>query len=435
MFSNNKNQNDNSGSGGQNSQTDLSKVPFHTMQDDLNSLNNPNMAKEEFINVAVPDQNEKKLTNENYGEQKPESPFLNISSSNPSVAKSQPFQPQSFQSHPVQSQPVRAQFVQSPIPPQYSAPIAANPVKSVQEEKEDFLKSLAEKRDMEKEEKQKNADAESAPKNGAKKIIFIGIGSVVILAFLAGGYYFWMIRKNNSSPSLNQTRTNSAAENTAENASQENNDNSSAEVPDNNQTNQAPIQSQFSNTNPNILSISVDNPGAQDINQLLVKTASNIESQQITAPLEFIVTDKNNNPVSFVDFTAQAGIKLPASILGLFDKDFSIYFYEDNGNMRLGLSVSLKDAVSAKGLFQQEEKNLYSDFSPLYIEAVPSSPIKTVFATSTYNDYSIRYMNVDAGLTTSVDYTIGKSQFILGTSKQTMRAILDKISHQAASGQ
>lgn len=404
----------------QNSQSNSSQIPVHTMQDDLNALQNPN-AKGKFIKI---EESNFPKNDSNVSEKKSDSPFLNgnIGNSNHPVSAPVSSSPSPFSaSAPIKNtsipvRPIMQNSTQPKTPPiPQGLPVSDSKDQKVKDEKEMFLKELAEKREIEREEKQKNTISEDEAKKSGRsgRLLLLIAGVVIVITFFLGGYYFWITKYNQSEEKevseipVKETQENTEIQNIEEKSSEN--------------------ATKFSITNPNILSLDIENPDYSVIKQALLKTAADIKAEKINVPLEFIVTDKNNAPVSFVNFTLAFGIKLPAEILSYAENDFSLYFFNDNEKMRLGLAVKVREADKVKALVRKEESKLYSDFSSLFIENIVLKTKTPVFADGNYNGIATRYANLDEQMTASLDYGFKEDQFVLGTSKQTMRSILDKL--------
>jgi hypothetical protein len=396
MFNKNQNNTDNKS---------LNSVPVHTMQDDLASLKDPNL-KEKFININKKEDSVVKNSQ--------------ISEANSEKFKSSPFSGNNLdtgQYNAVQPSHEAPKPPQQTVNSQVNSLSPANTIKKVDDEREVFLKELAQKREIEKEEKQNSTV--SGPKKSKVKIngvLFLVVSVVIIAAFLAGFYYFWVTRVNNAN------NENIVADNTENNNLSED----SVEIKGNEEL--LATESKFALSNPNILSINLDG-GSEMIKKKLAEIAVDIKSEGISDSLEFVVTDSSNNPVSFVDFALASGIKLPAEILSYTEKNFSLYFYNDGNSVRLGLAASVKDPEKIKALLKNEETNLFTDLSPLYLEnaALKIDKSKMVFASSNYAGNAIRYINLDSNMAISLDYTVNESKIVLGTSKNTLRIILDKL--------
>jgi len=183
----------------------------------------------------------------------------------------------------------------------------------------------------------------------------------------------------------------------------------------------------FSVENPNYLPIDTEKDTAQTIQQLLLKTAAEVKAADISAPIEFIVVDQNNNPISLSIFSILSGLKL-APVLDNLEESFSLFIYLDLENSRIGLAADLKDKSKVISAITTKEKTLVNDVSFLFLGEIPQKT-KGVFSANDSKNFPIRYLNIDASAegALSVDYSLTDKQLIVATSKNTMWAILDKI--------
>ena len=75
-----------------------------------------------------------------------------------------------------------------------------------------------------------------------------------------------------------------------------------------------------------------------------------------------------------------------------------------------------------------EEPNLVSEISPLFLDTSFTAPKAVSFNSSNYANTQIYYLNLATmqNQPLSIDYTIFNKKLIIGTSKMTLRSILDK---------
>jgi len=182
----------------------------------------------------------------------------------------------------------------------------------------------------------------------------------------------------------------------------------------------------YSSENPNYLSIDTESDSAEDISQLLIQTASEIKESKNSGPFEFIVTDANNNPLSFSIFAYLSKINLSSETLNSFGESFSLYLYTDNENVRLGVAANVQDTEAISSEMSGEESALVSGLQPFFLNNSFSETGKS-FNTGQYKNFQIRYINLNEDNTLSVDYSIIENQLVIGTSKNTARAIIERI--------
>lgn len=239
------------------------------------------------------------------------------------------------------------------------------------------------------------------------KMLSIVAAVFVFIMIVGGGYYFWMTRVKDSTVDLpvDQPIVNDTASTQPEVVT--------------------PILPAFSETQPNFLSLDIQNASLATLQEKLKKNATEVVKMHTTKPIEFIITDQLNNPVSFADFTKKIGILLPPSILSQLTGSFSFYIYADNSYARFGISAATKDAIALKIAITQEESNLIRMFEPIFLVPNYDSKSATSFKSSFYNGSEIHYVNIPSSEPLSLDYSISNTRLTIGTSKLTMRAILD----------
>ncbi len=245
------------------------------------------------------------------------------------------------------------------------------------------------------------------PRSGLRwnKILVISAIFIAFLSLAAGGYYFWITRKTQIIVPVPESI------------------NPESEKP----VVVEPAGEKFSLENPNYLSIDVENSTSETIKQLLIKTGLEIMEEKIASPVEFVITDANNNPMAFPIFSILFGLKL-SPVTDSLNEEFSLILYPDENNIRLGLIIDLKDKQKASASIKIKEKTLSGDLSLLLLNAATSKTGKS-FNDGAYKNIPIRYVNLDDENkgSLSIDYAFTENKLILATSKSAIRVILDKI--------
>ncbi len=217
-------------------------------------------------------------------------------------------------------------------------------------------------------------DAVPKPKKTSNtgKIVALIIILLIIMIVAAAGYYFWMTRVK--SPIATAPDTNLPTQDIPEVT--------------------PPTQNSFSTTQANYLSLDFQNIDAVGLEATLKTTSDKIAQMKTTGPIEFILTDSLNNPISLQAFAQKIGLSLPQSTISLLDSNFTLYVYIDNSTEHLGLSTTTKDNAALQKALSQEETTLVADMNPLFLGAAPSTIIASPFASSTYDNAAIRYSNL-----------------------------------------
>lgn len=241
-----------------------------------------------------------------------------------------------------------------------------------------------------------------------KRNIWLLGGSVALIMILAalGGY--WYLARQNS-----ETRENvpSLADN--------------LEIPADAVATLPPPPSPYALEKPNYLSFNTETVAAEEIKRTLAEVGSRILAENISVPLEFLVTDQNNNPLAFSRFAFLAELELAPDLLALIEEAFSLYAYNDAGQVRYGLSLSVKDSAAAASLIAQEEENLPYALRTLVLEPDVNVSRGLPFRSSAYNQFAVRFANIDSAQNLSLDYAFFNNQWFIGTSKNTLRALLN----------
>lgn len=184
----------------------------------------------------------------------------------------------------------------------------------------------------------------------------------------------------------------------------------------------------YSKDLPNYFSFDVESQTTKDdIAAELNTIKNNLQQSDIQEPISFIVTDQKENPVSFHVFAISAGLSIPQEVMASLEENFEIYAYNDATNgVRFGFAIDIKNVKLLQDNLKIKENDIPKGIA-LILDGMDTAPTAVVFKDSVYNTYAIRYANLDAAETYSVDYTISDQRFVLGTSKSTLRAMLDDI--------
>lgn len=181
----------------------------------------------------------------------------------------------------------------------------------------------------------------------------------------------------------------------------------------------------FSLDKPNYLSFNTETVSPEDIKSTLLRVALRVKAANITQPIEFLVTDQNNNPLAFSRFAFLLKLDPASGVVALVNEAFSLYIYNDASRMHLGIGLTFKDALAAASAIAERETSLPDVFQALILESdIPVSKV-TPFHSGDYNQFTVRFANVNEGRNVSFDYTFYGNQWFIGTSKNTLRAILD----------
>jgi len=181
----------------------------------------------------------------------------------------------------------------------------------------------------------------------------------------------------------------------------------------------------FSLDKPNYLPLNVETTSVSDIRATFSQTAERMREANITSPIEFFITDHNNNPLAFNRFAFLIQLELNPDLLALADENFSIYIYNDGDRSHLGLVVSFKDFQTATALITTTETRLPYALRALFLDQTADVSQKLIFQSTAYKQFTVRFANVANSADASIDYILHDNQWIVGMSKNTLRAIID----------
>ena len=185
----------------------------------------------------------------------------------------------------------------------------------------------------------------------------------------------------------------------------------------------------YSVENPNYLTFDTETVTVAGFQELLRQTSTRMIEANMGQPVEFYLTDKNNNPVAFSRFVYLMNIGLNSEFLAQFDEKFSLFLYNDAGQARIGLMLSPLPAAIAALFEAQKEGSIPAAFGALLYEGI-IVPKDVTFRSGTYQEQTVRYVNIDASKNISFDHAVTKTKWFIGTSKDTLRAMLDVVSEK-----
>jgi hypothetical protein len=234
------------------------------------------------------------------------------------------------------------------------------------------------------------------------------VAVMIIFAAIAGGaYYFFITRQANESQIPND------------------------EFAVNDDMPEIPSEDNFmySSEKPNYLNLDMETADKNAIFQLVENTFLDIDTKQDGVSIEFILRDTNNNPIAFSRFAYIFGISLPETVQSEMEEDFSVFLIKNGDSKRMGLAIDIRDANILPFVMKEGEKSLVNDVKSLFLGKEIQVAQGAVFGDSTYgNGVNIRYVNIDMASGDSVDYAVWNNMLLVGTSKDSLRNIFDKLS-------
>ena len=243
-------------------------------------------------------------------------------------------------------------------------------------------------------------------KSSKGTVLAITIALLILLIAGAGTYYFLTTRKTET-PEISQEQI------------------ETSEIIKDEEL-ESGIKEDFSSTKPNYLALDAATINQASFKELLSKKAEMITGAGATAPIEFIVTDGQNNPLGFADFAKMVGINLPTSIIENLNKDFSLFIINDSSAPGIALAIGALNPTDLRINILQDEPMLSSQLGAILLPEYEPSTIP--FKDHIYQGQAVRYQNLISPQKLAVDYAVTETQLIFATTKVTIESIIDKLS-------
>jgi hypothetical protein len=163
-----------------------------------------------------------------------------------------------------------------------------------------------------------------------------------------------------------------------------------------------------------------------EIKNAVEKYASDFVSSASENDLKEIkILRKDGQTIGKKDFVTGFKLTMPDSVLQKLSEDYSVFLKKEGGVAKIGIVFKTVTSSGLADVMKSWEPTAVADLNPLYLgrKATPAS-IPT-FNSSQYKNADIRYSNVSDSTGDSLDYTVISNFLIIGTSKNTTRAILD----------
>ncbi len=186
---------------------------------------------------------------------------------------------------------------------------------------------------------------------------------------------------------------------------------------------------------PQFLAITVEQKNQIGITSAIIAKFNSLADQEDKVAEMKVVNSEDNSLIPLAVFLDNFGISFPGEITNNFTDDYTILLCKNAQTQRLGLQVKISetaDIENVKKIFLELEKTAVDTFNPMFLnnELIANMDVsleKYVFNDSLYKDIAIRYVNLDAEETLSIDYAIVDNKLIVATSKNSMRKIIDDI--------
>jgi hypothetical protein len=299
-------------------------------------------------------------------------------------------------------------FQSIPTPPPVSSP---NPIASPDNQLPPFKSSPSQSFFAEKPASKESFFPEQAgnnqplPQKKSKGGLVLAIVVILVVAAAGAGFYYYWFNMRGTSPATSSVPT---APTTPE-----------AKTP-------APAEPQ----NQNLRTIVADTTlGQNEIKNAIQKFATDFSASASESDLvEVKIVGKDGQPIGKKDFFVGTGVVVPDSVLMKLSEDYSLFVRKESGSAKLGFVFKSVTSSGLSSEMKNWEPTLPADLNPLYIGLVPTGTGS--FSSSRYKNADIRYFNFSSPTNTSLDYSVISNFLVIGSSKDTARAILDYMSEK-----
>ncbi|HOZ16668.1 MAG TPA: hypothetical protein PLF70_02575 [Candidatus Portnoybacteria bacterium] len=143
-------------------------------------------------------------------------------------------------------------------------------------------------------------------------------------------------------------------------------------------------------------------------------------------PTKFSAITGKEEILTLNDLIAELNISVNPFILSEFKNDYTLVLYgQEENEKRLGLIIATRDN-NIQTQSKSWEQTMVNDLYNLFLGKQPQIFTNNNFAESNYNGVVIRFINFP-NPDLSIDYATPDNLFIVSTSKESIRAIIDRI--------
>lgn len=256
---------------------------------------------------------------------------------------------------------------------------------------------------------QNKPEPPALPKKKSKLLPVLVI--LLVMAIAGAGFYYYWFSLGKKLPSISSLLSKSKTPPPAENAPS------------------APSTASTDSQNKNLRQLVVDtsqNPVA--IKDAVGKFAFDFGSSNSDGSIaEIKLLGKNNQPIGKKEFASGFGLSIPDAVLMKLSEEYSLFVTKENNSVRLGLVFKTVTLSGLDDEMKNWEPKMPTTLRSLYLVS-STAPAEPPFNSSRYKNADIRYFNFSSPTDTSLDYAVISNFLIIGTSKESERAILDYMS-------
>lgn len=243
---------------------------------------------------------------------------------------------------------------------------------------------------------------------GHKRALLGSLAGIVVLGAISGGLWWWFARTPMTEPVI--------SEGTVEEPTP-----LPTPTPE-----PKPETAHYVTTQPNLISFDTETVTAEAIKTEFLKIALSVKQDNIQGPVRFLIRDQNYNPLAFSRFAYLLGLGLTPELIANLDEAFSLYFLLDGERVRMGLVLTIKNSEPFLVALSRDEKLLPKALEPLFLDMTTAPKTGLTFRSGLYREQPVRYVNIDKAANLSIDSAVRGNEWLIGTSQNTLRALLDR---------
>lgn len=157
----------------------------------------------------------------------------------------------------------------------------------------------------------------------------------------------------------------------------------------------------------------------------LLKEEAKLE-QSIGTFKRIAVLKNEREFLSAVELLQNLEISIPPYALSDFKNNYTLVLSSQSTGKRLGIIIELQNPENLKEQLKTWEPTLLDDFKNFYPSQVPGPRASQTFLDDAHQNVAIRYVNLPRSDLT-LNYTILNNLLVIGTSKELMYTVIDKI--------
>lgn len=151
------------------------------------------------------------------------------------------------------------------------------------------------------------------------------------------------------------------------------------------------------------------------------------ETNQTIGTFKRIAILKNEQEfLSLKELFQELEIPIPPYTLLELKQDYALVLYSQAEGRRLGLIAQVKNSGNLRTQLFAWEQTMVNDFTNFYPGQSPEEPTTQAFQDAIYESITVRYINLP-NPNLALNYAIKNSFLIIGTSKDIMYGIINKI--------